>query len=137
MADDIPAPDQELAPEPPPVADVPTASEPASDEPKPKRKGRPPGSKDTVKRIRNKPSVQVRIEPINEPAIELKPEHKTEHKREHKTEPKHEIVEEPLTPKTMLIEASRHYLSLRNIVRDNAKADMYSMYTKKLTSWPV
>ena len=127
MADDIPAP--ELATEPPPVADVPTASEPASDEPKPKRKGRPPGSKDTVKRIRNKPSVQVRIEPINEPATEPKPEHKTE--------PKHEIVEEPLTPKTMLIEASRHYLSLRSIVRDNAKADMYSMYTKKLTSWPV
>ena len=136
MADDIPAP--ELATEPPPVADVPTASEPASDvsESKPKRKGRPPGSKDTVKRIRNKPSVQVRIEPINEAAIEPKPEHKTEHKPEHTPEPKHEIVE-PLTPKTMLIEASRHYLSLRNIVRDNAKADMYNMYTKKLTSWPV
>ena len=146
MADELPRQsNQELASEPPPDSVVPTASESAVEASDvtpppaaPKRKGRPPGAKDTVKRVR-KPPVQIRIEPIVpvEPVIERvsTPRPKAEPKVE--TKPTVEIEESPPTPRTMLREASRHFVSLRALVHDNKKTEMYSMYTKKLTPWPV
>jgi len=144
MADETPEPAQELVPEPPPVTDVPAASEPAAEAsnamppPAPKRKGRPPGAKDSVKRVR-KPPVQIRVEPIVpvEPVIERvsTPRPKAEPKVE--TKQTVEIEEDPRTPRTLLREVSRYYVSLRGTVHDNKKTEMYSMYTKKLTPWPV
>ena len=77
MADELPA---ALVVEPAPVADVTAVSVPAVETmqpesrdmppPAPKRKGRPPGAKDAVKRVR-KPPVQIRVEPIaTEPVVE-------------------------------------------------------------------
>ena len=144
MADELPASNQDVAAEHPPAADVPASNEPAAEtvseshdtqtSSAPKRKGRPPGAKDAVKRVR-KPPVHIRVEPIiaAEPVVEprLKAEPKVE------TKQTIEIEEDPPTPRTLLREASRHYVSLRGLVHANKKTEVSNMYTKKLTSWPV
>ena len=146
MADELPTSTQELAVEPPPVADISASSEPAviasapeshdMPPPAPKRKGRPPGAKDTIKRVR-KPPVQIRVEPINVEPVERVSTPRP--KAEPKTESKQlvEIEEDPPTPRTLLREASRHYVSLRSLVHDKKKSEIVNMYTQKLTPWPV
>ena len=149
MTDELPASSQELAAEPPVVNDVPATGGSATEPPEshnmpalpvPKRKGRPPGAKDTIKRVR-KPPVQIRVEPI---ATEPKPEpvervSTPRPKAEPKVETKDpvEIEVDPPTPRTLLREASRHYVSLRSLVHANKKAEMCNVYTQKLTPWPV
>jgi len=146
MTDELPAPAQELPSEPAPELDVPAAAEPAAEAtaaqdmppPAPKRKGRPTGAKDAVKRVRSKPVVQVRIEPINpepEPR-EATPRPKKESVAEPVVEQPVEIEEQP-SPRTMLKEASRHFVALRSMVHENRRVSHASQYTQKLTAWPV
>ena len=105
-------------------------------------KGRvaPPGAKDTVKRVR-KPPVQIRVEPIaSEPVVEPVERVSTPRpKAVPKVETKQtvDIEDDPPTPRTLLREASRHFVTLRSLVHDKKKSEVVNMYTQKLTPWPA
>lgn len=111
----------------------------------PKRRGRPPGSKDTVKRVR-RPPVTVRIDPI----LPVEPEPPTpkhvdaKARRPARVPPPaaevpfddYEEQEPPPTPRSMLRAASRHFVALKTLVQDSRQQEVRSMYTRKLTAWP-
>lgn len=153
MADETTAaPSQELPVEPPvdvanseaDVKNTTTDMEP----PAPKRKGRPVGSKDTVKRTR-KPPVQVRIEPleVKPPEQPHVPTPKPEPEPTRVAEPaaasslgcvkKTIEVEEEKTPRTLLRETSKHLISLRALVHDNRKAEHAKKYCQNWATWPL
>jgi hypothetical protein len=126
-----------------PIQDLPTepvVTEPIDIEPmpppKPKQKGRPPGSKDAIKRTR-KPPIQVRIEPLEpepEPKPEPKPRERTPRppRESHVMSTEHEIEEPTLSPRSMLRETSRHLITLRGLVHDTRKTTLATMYTQNL-----
>lgn len=107
--------------------------------PAPKRKGRPAGSKDTVKRTR-KPAVHVRIEPLEvkppeQPRVPT-PRPEPEPVTAPVAEPKQPVeIEESKSPRTLLRETSRHLMSLRSLVHDNRKADHVKKYTQNWATW--
>lgn len=151
MTEEPTMPEERAAPEASEPASSSEASEPTAVETvppptAPKRKGRPPGSKDTVKRVR-KPPVIVRVEPIasepiapersvvNEPST---PRHKTKApKLEPLTvRPAQAEIEDPPTPRSMLRDATRHFVALKSLALESSKAELKHMYTKKLSAWP-
>ena len=101
--------------------------------PEPKKKGRPQGSKDTIKRTR-KP-VQIRVEPLQEKQA-APPASKPEVSPQ-APEPAPVEIEEPKTPRTLIRETSRHLVSLRQLVNDNRKSEMAQRYTQKWSKWPL
>ena len=113
MADEtVDTPTQDLPTEP--VISDPIDTEPMPP-PKPKQKGR---AKDAVKRTR-KPPIQVPIEPL-EPEPETKPEPKPRDRTPRPSRERHVMstdneIEEPLSPRTMLRETSRHLITLRDL----------------------
>jgi len=110
----------------------------------PKRRGRPPGSKDTVKRVR-RPPITVRIDPI----LPAEPEPPTPRnvdakaRRPARVPPPaaevpfddYEEQEPPPTPRSMLRAASRHFVALKTLVQDSRQQEVRSMYTRKLSAW--
>lgn len=143
MAEELPAPTSVIDVSEPAVEAQATDSMPPPEVPK--RKGRPPGSKDTVKRVRKAP-VSVRIDPIT-PA-EPEPRAATPRPKEEaapRSEPppvveppvqRVEVEEPPPTPRSMLRAASRHFVALKSLVQDSRKTELRNMYTHKLTAWP-
>ena len=111
----------------------------------PKRRGRPPGSKDTVKRVR-RPPITVRIDPI----LPAEPEPPTPRNVDAKARrparvppPAAEVPfddseeqEPPPTPRSMLRAASRHFVALKTLVQDSRQQEVRSVYTRKLMAWP-
>ena len=103
----------------------------------PKRKGRPPGSKDTVKRTR-RPPVQVRIEPLEavaaapksapKPPVAVVPEPV-------RPEPVVEVA--PASPRTQYREHTQHLIRLRNELHENKRSAHAQMYVSRWSQWPV
>ena len=118
-----------------------TSEQSEAQAPEPKRRGRPAGSKDTVKRTR-KPPVQIRIEPLEAPIVNNRM-NPPEQPKEIVSEPKEEVKpkpqpppEEPKTPRTLLREVSRLHVSLRAAAHDTRKAENAKKYTEKWITLP-
>ena len=151
MADDAVAEIPAELPMPTPVALEPqpaaVATPPPPETAALKRKGRPAGSKDTVKRTR-KPPVQVRIEPLEaqrEASTEAPPPSTRASTAAAKPRPRpapqivHEPEqerEEPGTPRTLLKETARHLIGLRAIVHGSRKVEIANKYVEKWAKWP-
>jgi len=98
-----------------------------------KKRGRPPGSKDTFKRTRRMP-VQVRVEPL-EVAGTAAEQPRVGTPRPAPEPPVSHVIAEPQTPRTWLREASRHYMHLKTIVHDTHKVNHAQKYTEKWSTW--
>ena len=132
---------QELSVEPPvdvvtPATTAETTTSMAP--PEPKKRGRPHGAKDTIKRTR-KPPVSIRIEPLEvrppEPRVATPrpaPEPTLVTEKKAPVE-----IEEPKTPRTLLRETSRHLVSLRALVHDTKRAERAEKLTQGWATWPL
>ena len=141
---------QELSVEPPVdvVTPATTAETTASmAPPEPKKRGRPHGAKDTIKRTR-KPPVSIRIEPLEvrppeQPRVQQAASAAPATPRPAPestlvTEKKAPVeIEEPKTPRTLLRETSRHLVSLRALVHDTKRAERAEKLTQGWATWPL
>ena len=104
--------------------------------PEPKKRGRPHGSKDTVKRTRK--TISVRIEPLdaNPPVQPRVATPRPEPAPVVETKAPIEI-EEPETPRTRLRETSRQLVSLRALVHNTKKVERAEKLTQGWATWPL
>ena len=106
----------------------------------PKRKGRPPGSKDTVKRTR-RPPVQVRIEPLeavaSAPKSASKPPTLPPSAEPEPSRPELVVEVTPPSPRTQIREHTRHLIRLKADEHENKKAAHAQMYVSRWPQLPV
>ena len=113
--------------------------------PEPKKRGRPHGAKETIKRTR-KPPVSIRIEPLEVRPPEPRVQQASAAPGTPRPAPEPTLVtekkapveiEEPKTPRTLLRETSRHLVSLRALVHDTQKAERAEKLTQGWATWPL
>ena len=139
--------------EPSAVVDAPSSSsnEPVAQPPveasaataSPKKKGRPPGAKDTKPRTRRPPVVRIEPIPQEQPQKEEPRPAKEKSVRASAAvsqvaqTPKPEIEESPPSPRTLYRETSKNLLALRGVIHANRRSSMEATITQKLAMWPL